>query len=445
MSIQIIKTDDPLNDPRVIAFRDRLRAGELVAAGTSLPEGVNVREIVEDAIRAVKKDGDAAVIEQTARLHKVTLTADKLRVPQEEIEAAFQDTQKNDPGFLKLIRKVIANIREYQESILLKAPREVTRGGRTLGLRYKPVDSAALYVPGGKAAYPSSLLMTVVPAQVARVPEIVIVSPPMEDGGIKSIVLAAAWELGIRTIYRVSGVAGLAAVAFGTDTIRPVAKIAGPGSAFITEAKRQLLGQVGIDSLAGPSEVLIVADDTARADWVAADLLAQAEHNPGSAILVTPSSELAENVAIALDKQLPELERSEAGRWAIEQYSAIFVVPDLDAACAVANDFATEHLQIIVADDEAVLAKIRNAGAIFLGPHTPVPVGDYYAGPSHVLPTGGTARFFGPLSCNDFLKATSTIRYDAASLDADAGDVADFASREGLTAHARAVQIRTKK
>ncbi|MHC4294285.1 MAG: histidinol dehydrogenase [Planctomycetota bacterium] len=442
MSIPIIKTDDPLNDSQVIAIRDCLRAGELVAAGTS--PTVNVGEVVSQVIEGVRTKGDEYVIEETARLHGVKLKTSQLSVPEQEIESAFKDIEKNEPDFLPIVRKVIANIREYQQSILLRNPPDVMRGGRTLGLRYTPIDSVALYVPGGKAAYPSSLLMTCVPAQVAGVQEIVVVSPPGEGGSIKPIVLAAAHELGIRTIYRVSGVAGLAAVAFGTESIKPVAKIAGPGSAFITEAKRQLFGRVGIDSVAGPSEVLIIADETARGQWVAADMLAQGEHGPGSAILVTTSQELANEVAKYLDEQMEQLKRKELIKEAIDKYSGIIVVPDLDIACAVANDFATEHLQIVTAADDATLAKIRNAGAIFLGPYTPVPLGDYYAGPSHVLPTGSTARFFSALSCNDFLKGSSTIRYDEASLEADAKDVATFAEYERLTAHARAVQIRKK-
>lgn len=440
MTIEIIQTDDPLNNPRVVGLRDKLRAGELVAEGTSTT--LDVREIVEKAIQGVKADGDKYVITETARLHGVTLKPQELKVGEDEIVKAYQDFEKNDPDYLRLIRQVITNIRQYQESILVKANPPIKRGGRVLGVRYTPIDRVAVYVPGGQAAYPSSVLMTVVPAQVAGVKEIVMVSPPMADGSIIPMVLALAYELGIREIYRVSGVAGLAAVTFGTESIRPVSKIVGPGSAFIAETKRQLFGRVGIDSIAGPSEVLIIADDTATPDWIAADLLAQAEHNPGSAVLVTTSAELAQKVAESIAQQLPALERNAAARWAIDQYSGIIVVPDIEAACELANDFATEHLQIITADDDAVLEKIRNAGAIFLGGNTPVPLGDYYAGPSHVLPTGGTARFFGPLSCNDFLKASSTVRYDEASLLADADDVADFAIREGLTAHARAIRIR---
>jgi histidinol dehydrogenase len=231
-------------------------------------------------------------------------------------------------------------------------------------------------------------------------------------------------------------------MAYGTATIRPVDKIVGPGNAFVAEAKRQVVGLVGIDSIAGPSEVLIVADRTAKAEWVAADMLAQAEHDPGSAVLVTDSRELAEAVSAAIERQLPTLQRAAALRSALDRYSAIIVVPDIDAACATANDFAAEHLQIITAADQAALANIRHAGAIFLGPHTPVPLGDYYAGPSHVLPTGGTARFFGPLSCNDFLKASSVTSYDEQSLETDGPDVVDFATREGLTAHANAVLLR---
>jgi histidinol dehydrogenase len=318
----------------------------------------------------------------------------------------------------------------------------VRQGGRTLGARYTPIDSVCVYVPGGKAIYPSTVLMTVVPAQVAGVRRVVMVSPPTCDGDIHPMVLALAGELGVTEVYRVAGVAGLAALAIGTKACPQVDKIVGPGSAFIAEAKRQLMGRVGIDSIAGPSEVLIVADDSARADWVAADMLAQAEHDPGSAVLATPSRALAMAVAAALESQLAKLSRAEALRKAIDEYSAIVVVPDLDAACDVANDFATEHLQIVTKDDDATLKKIRHAGAIFLGPYTPVPLGDYYAGPSHVLPTGGTARFFSALSCNDFRKASSIVRYSAKALAEDAPSVAEFANIEGLTAHARAAEIR---
>jgi histidinol dehydrogenase len=286
--------------------------------------------------------------------------------------------------------------------------------------------------------------MTAVPAQVAKVREIVIVSPPT-GGEINPIVLAIAAELGIREVYRLGGAVAIAALAIGTPHVAAVDKIVGPGNAFVAEAKRQVFGRVGIDSIAGPSEVFIVADDSARADWVAADLLAQAEHDPGTSILATPSLKLAEGVLQALEVQSARLTRRDAIVAALSRYSAILVTPDLDAACDLANQFATEHLQIQTRQDARCLERIRNAGALFIGPHTPVPVGDYYAGPSHVLPTGGTARFFSPLSANDFIKSSSVIRYDATSLTQDSAAITAFAECEGLTAHAAAVQIRQGK
>jgi histidinol dehydrogenase len=287
-------------------------------------------------------------------------------------------------------------------------------------------------------------LMTVVPAQVAGVREIVMASPPT-GGRISDMALALAGELGVHEVLQLGGAVAVAAMAYGTATVRPVQKIVGPGNAFVAEAKRQLFGRVGIDSVAGPSEVVVVADDTADPRWVAADLLAQAEHDPGSAVLVTPSSKLARAVAEQVEAQLAQLERGEAARSSIERYSAAVVVPSLSAACDLADDIAAEHLQIMTADDAYCVQRIRHAGAIFIGAHTPVPLGDYFAGPSHVLPTGGTAKFFGPLSANDFLKASSMIEYDAAALAEDSSSVQDFATREGLTAHAAAARIRAEQ
>jgi len=436
MSVRIIRTDDPLNDPAVAAVRDVLRAGGLTGSGAG---AIDVPAAVAQIISDVEQRGDGAVIELTEKLEKVKLTAETLRVSPADIGAAHAAA---DSEFLGLIRRVSANIREYQQSILHKAPPMLKRGGRTLGVRYTPIDRVGVYVPGGRALYPSTVLMTVVPAQVAGVREIAMLSPPTNNGDIHPMVLALAGELGVDEVYRASGTPGVAALAIGTDAIPAVQKIAGPGNAFIAEAKKQLFGRVGIDSIAGPSEVLIVADHTAHAKWIAADMLAQAEHDPGSAVLVTPSAKLAEDVKLAIEMQIVTLDRLEGLRAALQSYSAIIVVNDLSTACDVANDFATEHLQVITEDDDAALGMIRHAGAIFVGSHTPVPLGDYYAGPSHVLPTGGTAKFFGPLSCNDFLKSSSILRYDAASLATDADDVSNFATREGLTAHARAVDIR---
>ncbi|NLF30381.1 MAG: histidinol dehydrogenase [Planctomycetes bacterium] len=435
MAIKVIQSERPLADEAVLALRDRLRAGGLTASGSG---ELDVPAIVRGIIAEVASGGAGAVADLTRRIDKVDVAPDAVRVPVEKIRQAHAQA---DPAFLALARRVIANIRQYQQHIKVQAPPDLVRQGRRLGVRYTPVDRVGLYVPGGKAIYPSSVLMTIIPAQVAGVRQIAIAAPPTETG-VNPMTMALAGELGIEEVYRVGGAIAMAALALGTDRIAPVQMLAGPGNAFVAEAKKQLFGRVAIDSLAGPSEVLVIADETAVAAHVAADLLAQAEHNPGSAILVTPSMALAARVADELEIQLEGLERAEALRAAIDRYSAIIVVPSIDAACDVANALATEHLQIITGDDEAAAAKIRHAGAIFLGDATPVPVGDYYAGPSHVLPTGGTARFFSALSANSFLKATSILRYDRAALAADGGDIIDFATREGLTAHAAAVRRR---
>lgn len=442
MTIKIIDLTAPGNTAlgELKALHERLREGGLTPKGGA---GVDVRETVRGIIEDVMARRDQAVIDLTQKIEKVTLTPKSMLVSYGERKDAYDAAE---PAFLQLVRRVRDNIQEYQESILCQAPPPLRRGGRTLSVRYKPVDRVGVYVPGGKAAYPSTVLMTIVPALVAGVEKdnIAVVSPPT-GGKVNPLVLATLAVLGVREVYGVSGTAGLVALAVGTETIRPVDKIVGPGNAFIAEAKRQLFGRVGIDSVAGPSEVLIIADETANPAWIAADMLAQAEHNPASAILVTWHQPLANAVAGELAEQLTRMDRADAAAHALDNYSAIVVASGIEGACKWANDFATEHLQIITKDNQAVLAKIRHAGAIFLGPHTPVPVGDYYAGPSHVLPTGGTARFFGPLSCNDFLKASSVVEYDEASLAADAADIIDFATREGLTAHANAVRIRQEK
>jgi histidinol dehydrogenase len=311
-------------------------------------------------------------------------------------------------------------------------------------VRYTPMRRVAVYVPGGQALYPSTVLMTVVPARVAGVEEIVMLSPPT-GGEIHPLALALAGELGVQEVYRLGGAVGLAAAAFGTESIRAVDKIVGPGNAFVAEAKRQLFGRVGIDSIAGPSEVFVVADDSANPSWVAADLLAQAEHNPGSAILATPARAFAARVIEEVEAQLGDLARAEVTRPSLERYSAVIVCRDLEHACRLADEFAPEHLQIMTRQNDACVSRIRSAGAIFVGNHTPVPLGDYFAGPSHVLPTGGTARFSGPLSSNDFLRVSSLIEYDEAALREDARDVVHFAGREGLTAHAQAIEVRVRR
>lgn len=434
--VRLLDCSNPSFAADVNALREVLRRGALTARVEQ--DSLDVPAIVREIIADVAARGDRAVTELTNKFDRASLTDETLRVPEAVLEAARANCE---PDFLGLMRRAIANIREYQEHIMVRAPEPLTRGGRVLGVRYCPIDRVGVYVPGGRALYPSTVLMTVVPAQVARVPEIVIVSPPT-GGDINPMALAIAAELGVREVYRVGGAVAIAALAFGTPQIRAVDKIVGPGNAFVTEAKRQLFGRVGIDSVAGPSEVFIVADDSANPDWVAADLLAQAEHDPGSAILATPSRALAESVCGALEAQVAVLERGAAIVAALQRYSALLITASLDEACEWANQFAAEHLQIQTRDDARCLSRIRHAGAVFVGAHTPVPLGDYFAGPSHVLPTGATARFFGPLSANDFLKASSLLHYEPPALVADAGAVIDFATREGLTAHAAAVSKR---
>src|SRR5262245_40964086 len=421
---------------KVESLRHLLRGAELTSR--SDPAGAKVADVVRGILDEVARGGDAAAARLASELDRAQLTPATLRVPEAELERAHREA---DPELMALIRRAAENVRSYQEHILWKSPEPLQRGGRRLGVRYQPMRRVAVYVPGGRALYPSTVVMTVVPAKVAGVPEIAMFSPPT-GGEITPLALALAWELGVREVYRLGGAVGLAAAAFGTETIAPVDKIVGPGNAYVAEAKRQLFGRVGIDSIAGPSEVFIVADDSANPRWIAADLIAQAEHDPGSAILATPSAELAQAVVREVERELESLERAGAARRSLERYGAVIVTGSLDAACELANDFATEHLQIITRDDERCLSRIEAAGAIFVGAHTPVPLGDYYAGPSHVLPTGGTARFSAPLSANDFLKVSSLIRYGAADLADDTADVTEFARREGLTAHARAVAIR---
>lgn len=438
MLIPVINKRDEDFDERLAEVRDCLRGGELTG-GTA--DQQDVPEIVRQIIADVRDRGDEALLELTARHDKVELESCHIQVSEEELDYAHSHAQ---PEFMALVRRVIGNIRQYQEHILISPPKPLVIGQRSIGVRYTPVDRVGVYVPGGRAFYPSTVLMTVVPALVAGVRHIAIASPPSSNGDINPMVLALARELGVSEVYRIGGAQAVAALAMGTESVHPVDKIVGPGNAFVAEAKRQLLGQVGIDSIAGPSEVLIIADHTADPQYIAADMIAQAEHDPGSAVLVTVSPDLAHAVVNQIERSLVTLERAAAVRQAMERYSAVIVLDTFEEAAAVANEFATEHLQIITADNARVMSSVRHAGAIFLGPHTPVPLGDYYAGPSHVLPTGGTARFFSALSCNDFLKASSVIEYGPGALAEDAEDVINFATREGLTGHAEAVRVRSK-
>ena len=383
--------------------------------------------------------GDAALLEYEEALDRCALTADRLRVTPQEIETALA---RCAPEYLSALKLAADRIRRFQESILLRDPEPLVADGRMLGVRYSPVDSAGIYVPGGVAPLASSLLMAAVPARAAGVKRVIVATPPRPDGSVSDDRLAAAAVAEVDEVYRMGGAQAVAAMAYGTESIRPVDFIAGPGSIYTTLAKREVFGRVGIEMLPGPSEVVILADATADPELIAADLIAQAEHNPGSSVLLTDDGDLAESVRDAVDLQLADLPRSAEAWECLAEYGGAVVCRSMDECIALTNELAPEHLQIVTEDPDAVARGVRHAGAIFLGPWTPVAVGDYIAGPSHVLPTSTTARFSSGLSANDFLKRSSLIRYDRNALAADAHDVTLLASAEGLEGHARSVTRR---
>jgi len=432
-SLRIFSTAEEEFSSQWRALRDKLSlAGALLDDRKRLEQ---VRAILEQ----VRTGGDAAVAELTAKFDGVTLTQNKFRVSDDALQKAHQQM---DPELLAALRQSIANVRHYQEAIAVKGPVDWSIDGARLGLRYRAMKRVGVCVPGASAPLVSTVIMTVVPAQVAGVKEIAVISSPSYEGSIHPAVLGVCFELGVTEVYRISGAQAVAALAFGTETIAKVDKIVGPSSWWGQLAKKELYGLIDIDSFAGPSEVLILADETARADWVAADMLSQAEHDPGSAVLITPSKALAEAVADEVETQLSQLNRAEGTRRCIDQFSAVIETKDMDEAVALANDFAAEHLQVLCDDSDAVAERIENAGAIFIGHYTPVAVGDYYAGPSHTLPTGGSARFFGALCVNDFYKTTSIISYDAKALKQANEAIGKIADAEGLDAHKRSVTIR---
>ena len=397
---------------------------------------------VMEVVAAVRKEGDAALLRYTEKFDKVKLTPDRLRVAPAEIEAAYAQV---DPEFLKALRQAAANIRAFHEKQKRSSWMDVTPDGTMLGMVIRPLRRVGLYVPGGKAAYPSSVLMNAIPAKVAGVPEIAMVTPPATGGqeGINPYILVAAAEAGVTEIYRVGGAQAIAALAYGTESIAAVDKICGPGNIYVALAKRAVFGAVDIDSIAGPSEICVLADDSADPRYVAADMLSQAEHDEmASAVLVTPSEKLARAVEAELKRQVALLPRREIAEKSLEQYGAILLVRDLAEGVEVVNRLAPEHLEVMTEDPLALLGGIENAGAIFLGPYSSEPVGDYYAGPNHILPTNGTARFSSPLNVDDFLKKSSLIRYSRQALERDAAGIAVLARHEGLEAHARAVEIR---
>lgn len=397
---------------------------------------------VKEIVDAVRREGDAALLRYTERFDGVKLSPGELRVTPEEISAAYD---RVEPEFLTALRQAAANITAFHEKQKRSSWMDVQPDGTMLGIAIRPLKRVGLYVPGGKAAYPSSVLMNVLPAKVAGVPEIVLVTPPATGGkeGIDPYILVAAAEAGVTEMYRVGGAQAVAALAYGTASIPAVDKICGPGNIYVALAKRAVFGAVDIDSIAGPSEIVVLADDSADPRYVAADLLSQAEHDEmASAVLVTPSQQLAQAVAAELERQVATLPRVAIARASLEQYGAILTVADLAEGVTVVNKLAPEHLEVITEDPLALLGSIENAGAIFLGAYSSEPVGDYFAGPNHILPTNGTARFSSPLNVDDFLKKSSLIRYSREALLRDAAGIATLARHEGLEAHARAVEIR---
>ena len=405
-------------------------------------EPLSPQQVVERICGDVRTGGLDSLLDYSEKLDGKKLTADTMRVSEAEFEEA---AAKADPDYLAVVRRVRDNVTEFQQAIL-SSDVEVNRtlGGGTVNLRqrYLPMRRIGICVPGGAAAYPSTLLMTAVPAMVAGVPEIVVVVPPTDFGGYNTDLLAACHELGVTEVYRVGGAQAVAAVAYGVEGIERVDKIVGPGNLFVALAKRYVFGEVDIDSIAGPSEVIVLADETARPEFVAADLISQAEHSPGSGVLITWHEPLIEQVQSALDEQLGSLPRGDLARQCLEDYGALILARDEDEAARLTDMLAPEHLHISMSDPEPMLGKIQNAGAVFMGHYTPVALGDYIAGPSHVLPTGGTARFANGLCANDFLKRSSIISYDAAALAAEADGVRLLAGKEGLTAHSASVDVR---
>ncbi|MBP8302876.1 MAG: histidinol dehydrogenase [Phycisphaerae bacterium] len=421
---------DPNWAARVDQVREALRRASTFEEGG--PEEVQLGRILQQ----VRAHRDQALVDLTRRFDGVDLGPGRIRVSEEDLHEAHA---RIDPALLGSLRQAIENVRLYQSEIF------VGDKVRHPGVRYTPIERVGVCVPGASAPLPSTVIMTAVPAQVAGVRGIAVVSPPRFQGSIHPVILAVCRELGITEVYRVGGAQAVAALAYGTETIRPVYKIVGPGNRWVQMAKRKVFGQVDIDSIAGPSEVLILADGRSDPAWVAADMLSQAEHAPGSAVVFTDSEPLARRVLAELKAQVRELGRSDQTQACLEQYSAIIVFEDLDRAVEAANAFASEHLEVQCGQaSREVAARIRNAGAVFIGPYTPVAVGDYWAGPSHTLPTGMTARFFSPLSSNDFIKSSSLIEYDRAMLARASGDIIRLARTEGLDAHARSVEIRRR-
>lgn len=396
--------------------------------------GDDRRTQVIDILKEVKKRGNEAIVEYTKKFDRVELMPEQFTVSEEDLEKAHKEIDKD---LLASIRQAIENVRKYQDEIFIG--NKVNQPG----IKYTPIESVGICIPGASAPLPSTVIMTAVPARVAGVERIVVVSPPRYKGSIHPTILAVCYELEIDEVLRVGGAQAVAALAFGTNTILRVDKIVGPGNQWVQMAKKEAFGLVGIDSIAGPSEVLIIANDKANPAWVAADMLSQAEHAPGSAVVFTDSQRFGEEVLDELKKQIGGLSRAKETKDCLTRFGGIFVFKSREDIIAAANDFAPEHLEIQCGEQSREIAdKIKNAGAIFIGEYSPVAVGDYWAGPSHTLPTGTTARFFSALSANDFIKSTSIIEYSKEKLAESAEDIIRLAEAEGLDAHAKSVKIR---
>ena len=420
-----------------------LKYGEVPASEVfaRVEPAVNVEAVVADIIANVRRNGDQALLEYCEKFDKAKLTS--LQVTQEEIEEAVASVE---PKFLEILRKAAANIQKFHQRQVRNSFVISEDSGIVVGQKIIPVDRAGLYVPGGTAAYPSTVLMDSIPAKIAGVREVVMVTPPNREGKVNPVILAAAKIAGVDRIFKVGGAQAIAALAYGTQSIPKVDKIVGPGNAYVAEAKKQVFGQVSIDMIAGPSEILIVADGASNPRHLAADLLSQAEHDKlASAVLVTDSAELAKAVQTELEIQIPQLERAEIARASIDNNGKIIVAETLMQAIEIANEIAPEHLELCVDNPFDYLDAIRHAGSIFLGRNCPEALGDYFAGPNHTLPTSGTAKFSSPLGVDDFIKKTQFTYYTRDALSAVAQDVAYFARQEGLTAHAKSAVIRTEE
>lgn len=429
MKIDIIKYNDKTQNDLIdkILSRSQLEHGD-------------AQSTVDEILRDVKTNGDSALFALTKKFDNADINETNILVTKEEIEKAYKEVDKD---LIEVIRKAKTRIEEYHSKQKLNSWFETKETGEILGQHITPIENVGVYVPGGKAVYPSSVLMNVLPAKIAGVKNIYMVTPPNADGEISPNTIVSAVEAGVDKIYKIGGAQSIGALAYGTSIVPKVDKIVGPGNIYVALAKKSVFGYVGIDSVAGPSEILVIADETANPKFVAADMLSQAEHDElACAILITNSKKLAVNVEIELTKQALLLSRKDIIDKSLENYGAIILVDDLDDAFLLSNKIAPEHLEVCTANPFSDLSKIKNAGAIFLGNYTPEPLGDYMAGPNHVIPTGGTSRFFSPLSVDDFIKKSSILSFNKNSIERIGEDVVLFAKSEQLTAHANSIQVR---